>query len=79
MDTAISTNMEVMGVTALSLGLIGVGSCNDDISTTLLQVLMDKSELELKEPFAKFIALGIGLCFLGKQVTKDDFSQKFFF
>jgi 26S proteasome regulatory subunit N1 len=67
----VSSNTEVIGVTALSLGLIGVGSCNDDISTTLLQVLMEKSEQELKEPFAKFIALGIGLCFLGKQVSQQ--------
>ena len=66
--------MEIIGVTALALGLICVGSCNDDVTTTLLQTLMEKSEkssLDLKDAFAKFLPLGIGLCFLGKQDAAD--------
>merc|ERR1711992_360928 len=48
-------------------GLISVGSCNNDVTTTILQTLMEKSEQDLKDPFAKFLPLGIGLCYLGKQ------------
>ena len=73
-DAAVASNMEIIGVTALALGLICVGSCNDDITTTLLQTLMEKSEkssLDLKDAFAKFLPLGIGLCFLGKQDAAD--------
>ena len=73
-DAAVASNMEIIGVTALALGLICVGSCNDDVTTTLLQTLMEKSEkssLDLKDAFAKFLPLGIGLCFLGKQDAAD--------
>ena len=73
-DAAVASNMEIIGVTALALGLICVGSCNDDVTTTLLQTLMEKSEkssLDLKDACAKFLPLGIGLCFLGKQDAAD--------
>jgi len=61
------SNMEVVGVTALATGLIAVGSCNGEVTSTILQTLMEKSETELKDSFAKFLPLGIGLCYLGKQ------------
>merc|ERR1719150_2819819 len=62
------SSMEVIGVTALACGLIAVGSCNGDVTSTILSVLMEKSESEaLKESFAKYLPLGIGLCYLGKQ------------
>jgi len=63
------SNMEVIGVTALACGLIAVGSCNGEVTSTILQTLMEKSEKEsdLKDSFAKFLPLGIGLCYLGKQ------------
>lgn len=66
-----SANMEVTGVTALSLGLIGVGSANGEITSTLMQTLLEKSEQELKETFAKFIALAIGLVYMGKGEQVD--------
>ena len=60
--------MEVIGVTALACGLICVGTCNEDVTTTLLQILMEKNgSNDLKDTFAKFLPLGIGLCYLGKQ------------
>merc|ERR1711872_404603 len=61
------SNMEVIGVTALATGLIAVGSCNGEVTSTILQTLMEKSGADLKECFAKYLPLGIGLCFLGKQ------------
>jgi len=73
-DATVASNMEIVGMTALALGLISVGSCNDDVTTVLLQTLMEKSEksgLELKDPFAKFLPLGIGLCFLGRQEAAE--------
>ena len=36
--------MEVIGITALACGLICVGTCNEDVTTTILQVLMEKAE-----------------------------------
>ena len=61
------SNMEVIGVTALATGLIAVGSCNGEVTSTILQTLMEKSATDLKDTFAKYLPLGIGLCFLGKQ------------
>merc|ERR1712240_205028 len=66
-----NSTMEVIGVAALACGLISVGSCNDDVTTTILQTLMEKSEQDLKDPFAKYLPLGIGLCFLGKQEAAE--------
>merc|ERR1712227_172012 len=34
-----NSTMEVIGVAALACGLISVGSCNDDVTTTILQTL----------------------------------------
>ncbi len=60
--------MEVIGITALACGLICVGTCNEDVTTTIIQVLMEKAESsDLKDSFAKFLPLGVGLCCLGKQ------------
>merc|ERR1711997_912796 len=33
----------------------------------ILQTMMEKSEQDLKDPYAKYLPLGIGLCYLGKQ------------
>ncbi|RWS26321.1 26S proteasome non-ATPase regulatory subunit 2-like protein, partial [Leptotrombidium deliense] len=64
-------SMEVIGITAVSCGLIAVGSTNSEVTSNCLQVLLDKdadSKIDLKsEPFAKFLSLAIGLCYLGKQ------------
>merc|ERR1712228_979357 len=58
---------EVVGVTALAAGLISVGSCNGEVTSTILQTLMEKSETDMKDSYAKYLPLGIGLCYLGKQ------------
>merc|ERR1719361_272060 len=47
--------------------MIAVGSCNGDVTSTILQTLMEKSATDFKDCFAKYLPLGIGLCYLGKQ------------
>jgi 26S proteasome regulatory subunit N1 len=59
-------SMEIVGVSALSLGLIAIGTANGEVTSTLMQTLLEKTEPELKETFSKFIALAIGLIYLGK-------------
>ena len=59
--------MEAIGVAAMACGLVAVGSCNTDVTSALLQTLMEKSEVELKDTFARFLPLGLGLTYLGKQ------------
>uniref|UniRef100_A0A646QHD2 26S proteasome non-ATPase regulatory subunit 2 n=1 Tax=Hemiscolopendra marginata TaxID=943146 RepID=A0A646QHD2_9MYRI len=61
------SSMEVIGVAALACGLIAVGSCNSDVTSTILQTLMEKSEQDLKDTYSRFLPVGLGLCYLGKQ------------
>ncbi|XP_064634974.1 26S proteasome non-ATPase regulatory subunit 2-like [Lineus longissimus] len=65
------SNMEVIGMAALSCGMISVGTCNGEVTSTLLQTLMERSEAELKETYARFIALGLALTYLAKQEAAD--------
>ncbi|XP_065095519.1 26S proteasome non-ATPase regulatory subunit 2 [Ochlerotatus camptorhynchus] len=65
------STMEVMGIAALSLGMIAVGSCNSDVTEVLLQTIMDRSELELKDTYARFLPLGLGLVYLGRQEAAE--------
>ncbi|CAG9770682.1 unnamed protein product [Ceutorhynchus assimilis] len=66
-----SSNMEVIGMAALACGMISVGSENSQVTTILMQTLMDRSEDDLKDTYARFIPLGVGLCHLGKQDSVD--------
>ncbi|KAL4202711.1 hypothetical protein AMTRI_Chr02g222470 [Amborella trichopoda] len=63
--------IEVIAFTAISLGLIYVGSCNDDVAQSIVLALMERSESELGEPLARFLPLGLGLLYLGKQENVD--------
>jgi 26S proteasome regulatory subunit N1 len=60
-----NASMEVIGVASLSLGLIAIGSADGDVTSTLMQTLLEKSEIELKDTFSKYLALSIGLIYLG--------------
>lgn len=59
--------LQVAGVTALACGMISVGSCNGDVTSTILQTIMEKSETELKDTYARWLPLGLGLNHLGKE------------
>ena len=67
---------------ALSCGLIAVGSSNGDVSSTILQTLIEKSESDLKDTYARFLALGLGLTYLGNinicvnMINKKSFPAK---
>lgn len=61
------SNMEVIGMAGLASGMIAVGSCNPDVTASIMQTLMEKSETELKDTYARFLPLGLGLCHLGRQ------------
>lgn len=59
---------QVVGVTALACGMIAVGSCNGDVTSTIVQTIMEKNEQELKDTYARWLPLGLGLNHLGKHV-----------
>lgn len=76
-----TVSMEIASLAALALGFIFVGSQHGEISETILQTLMEKSERNdksLDEKWARFMALGLGLLYLGEfgifllEVTHSD-------
>jgi 26S proteasome regulatory subunit N1 len=46
--------------------MIAVGSYNADVTSTILQTILEKSETELKDTYACWLPLGLGLNHLGK-------------
>nr|NVI77497.1 regulatory particle non-ATPase 1 [Cucujiformia] len=65
------SNMEVIGMAALACGMIAVGSGNHQVTSAIMQTLMEKSENDLKDTYLRFLPLGLGLCLLGKQEEAD--------
>ncbi|KAG1614959.1 hypothetical protein G6F46_006561 [Rhizopus delemar] len=68
-DTSLS--MELSSMAALSLGIAFVGSCDGDITSTILQTMMEREDQYLKESWSRFMALGLGLLYLGKQDASE--------
>ena len=57
--------VQVVGVAALACGLISIAACNGEVTSVILQTMMERSPAELKDSSAHFLALGLGLSFLG--------------
>jgi len=58
--------MEIAANAALALGFVFVGSANGDIAITIVQSLMERLESTLSDKWARFIALALGLIYLGQ-------------
>lgn len=74
MLTEVFTNeseMDVLSVTGYALGLVFVGTCNPDIASSITEILLSKEEDALSHPYTKFLCLGLGLLYLGKQSLAD--------
>ncbi|KAK9225147.1 hypothetical protein WN943_010188 [Citrus x changshan-huyou] len=63
--------LDVIAFSAIALGLIYVGSCNEEVAQAIIFALMDRSESELGEPLTRLIPLGLGLLYLGKQESVE--------
>ncbi|KAJ7533199.1 hypothetical protein O6H91_13G037300 [Diphasiastrum complanatum] len=63
--------VDVAGFAAIALGLVYVGSCHEDVAQSIVLSLMERSEAELGDPLARFLCLGLGLLYLGKQDAAD--------
>ncbi|KAF8067773.1 armadillo-type protein [Lyophyllum atratum] len=69
-----TVSMEISSLAALALGFIFVGSENGEVTGTILQTLMekyDRDDKSLDEKWARFMALGLGLLYLGLQDASD--------
>ena len=56
---------QVLGIAALACGMISVSCCNGDVTSTILQTMMERSEADLKDTYARYLALGLALNYLG--------------
>jgi 26S proteasome regulatory subunit N1 len=66
-----TVSMEIASLAALALGFIFVGSENGEVTGTILQTLMekfDRADKSLDEKWARFMALGLGLLYLGQSI-----------
>jgi len=65
------STMEVIGVTAIALGQIFVGTCDGDYTEAIITLLGEKTKEELATTHGRAAALGLGLLYLGKQQEAD--------
>ncbi len=60
-----------VALATLSLGLVFVGSCDEDIGTLLLTRLMETSDIDHNQSISRFFSLGLGLLYLGQGERVD--------
>jgi 26S proteasome regulatory subunit N1 len=56
---------------ALALGMVFVGTCNEEVGSVLVQRLMESSDDDLNHTASRFLCLGLGLLYFGKQERAD--------
>ena len=67
-----SNTVELQAVAALAIGMIYVGTCDEDAVQSILQALMEKDDKIIQEnAFTRIFSLGLGLLFLGQQDLAD--------
>ncbi|KAG1859556.1 26S proteasome regulatory complex non-ATPase subcomplex Rpn1 subunit [Suillus subalutaceus] len=64
-------SMEIAALSALALGFVFVGSGNGEITSTILQTLMERDDKALDEKWGRFMALGLALLYVGLQDASD--------
>jgi 26S proteasome regulatory subunit N1 len=65
------SSMELASLTALALGMIFVGTCNADITGSVVQVFFERDDTALGSTYSRFLCLGLGLLYLGRQEVAD--------
>jgi 26S proteasome regulatory subunit N1 len=64
-------SIEIVSFASLALGMTFVGTCDEDICDVLINTMMERDPKTLTDTLARFMALGLGLLFLGKQDSAD--------
>ncbi|EPE08656.1 26s proteasome regulatory subunit rpn-1 [Ophiostoma piceae UAMH 11346] len=72
MITDASLDMQISAMAALSCGLIFVGSSDSEVSQAIVETLLDEDRKgQLTDKWTRFLALGLGLLFFGRQEEVD--------
>ncbi|XP_033328945.2 26S proteasome non-ATPase regulatory subunit 2 [Megalopta genalis] len=58
-------NMEVVALSAISIGLINVGSADPEVSSIVLQKLLELEPHDLSNTYSRFLPLALGLIYMG--------------
>ncbi|KAJ0404772.1 hypothetical protein P43SY_005596 [Pythium insidiosum] len=66
-----NADIQEVAYAGLGLGMVEVGTCDDEAGSVLMQRLMESSETELDSTCSRFLALGLGLLYLGRQERVD--------
>ena len=67
-----SLEMQLSAMAAISLGMIFVGSSNHQVAEAIATQMMDDDrQKQLKDKWARFMALGLALLYFGKQEDVD--------
>lgn len=65
-------SMQVSAMAALACGMIFVGSSNSEVSEAIVTTLLDEeSGSRLNDKWSRFLALGLGLLYFGRQEQVD--------
>ncbi|KAL7060519.1 hypothetical protein AAHC03_09136 [Spirometra sp. Aus1] len=70
LDTS-STRLQHACLAALSTGMIAVGSMNDEVTSTIIQTMLERPVSHWNNTFSKFMALGLALTCMGRQEEVD--------
>lgn len=65
-------HIEVSSLAALALGHVFVGTCHGDITSSILQTLLERDVSELTNKYTRFMSLGLGLLYMGKTEQVED-------
>ncbi|KAI0395900.1 armadillo-type protein [Xylariaceae sp. FL0594] len=67
-----SNNMQISAMAALSVGLMYIGSGNSEVTENIFTLLLDEERRpQLTDKWARFLALGLGLLYFGRQEEVD--------
>ncbi|KAK0629713.1 armadillo-type protein [Bombardia bombarda] len=70
--TDTSQDMQTSAMAALACGLVYVGSSNPEVSEAIITTLLDDDrKSQLTDKWTRFLALGLGLLFFGRQEEVD--------
>ncbi|KAF7353834.1 26S proteasome regulatory subunit RPN1 [Mycena venus] len=70
------TQAHLLSLATLALGFIFVGSKNGEITGTILMEKAERGDTGLDEKWARYMALGLGLLYLGLQDASDTTIEK---